>query len=202
MKAAEVLKLTNISRRHLSSLVKQGKFRIVVKPNGQYDYNPEDVYQYLGKSRQNLNVIYARVSTAQQKNDLNRQIETLSAYCLNQGIKVDKVFEDVASGINFEKRKEFFNLLDLVIDGQVEKIFISYKDRLSRVGFGLFKHLFLKYGTEIIVANDHANDKLDSEEIITEIITLIHCFSMKHYSKRRLKKAIQVLNEEDTENET
>lgn len=201
MKAAEVLKLTNISRRHLSSLVKQGKFRIVVKPNGRYDYNPEDVYQYLGKSRQNLNVIYARVSTAKQKNDLNRQIETLSAYCLNQGLKVDKVFEDVASGINFEKRKEFFNLLDLVIDGPVEKIFISYKDRLSRVGFGLFKHLFLKYGTEIIVANGHANDKLDSEEIITEIITLIHCFSMKHYSKRRLKKALPVLNEEDTENE-
>ena len=201
MKAAEVLKLTNISRRHLSSLVKQGKFRVVVKPNGQYDYHPEDVYRYLGKSRQNLNVIYARVSTAQQQNDLNRQIETLSAYCLSQGLKVDKVFKDVASGINFEKRKEFFNLLDLDIDGQVEKIFISYKDRLSRVGFGLFKHLFLKYGTEIIVANGHANEKLDSEEIITEIITLIHSFSMKHYSKRRLKKAIEVLNEEGTENE-
>lgn len=201
MKAAEVLRLANISRRHLSSLVKQGKFRIVVKPNGQYDYNPQDVYQYRGKSRQNLNVIYSRVSTAKQQNDLIRQIESLSAYCLSQGLKVDKVFKDVASGINFEKRKEFFNLLDLVIDGQVEKIFISYKDRLSRVGFGLFKHLFLKYRTKIIVANGHANDQLDSEEIITEIITLIHCFSMKHYSKRRLKQAIKVLHEEGPEDE-
>ena len=100
-----------------------------------------------------------------------------------------------------EKRKQFFAMLDLVIDGQVSKVFINYKDRLSRVGFGLFKHLFLKFGTEIIVANGHANDKLDSEEIMNEIITLIHCFSMKHYSKRRVKRALKVLNEESTKNE-
>jgi predicted site-specific integrase-resolvase len=61
---------------------------------------------------------------------------------LSQGIKVDQVFSDVASGINFEKRKQFFTLLDLVFDGQVEKLFTSL-NRLSRVGFGLFKHLFL-----------------------------------------------------------
>lgn len=73
-----------------------------------------------------------------------------------QGIKIDQVFSDIASGINFEKRKQFFNLRDLVVDGQVEKVFISYKDRLSRVDFGLFKHLFSKFGTEIIVANGHA----------------------------------------------
>jgi predicted site-specific integrase-resolvase len=83
---------------------------------------------------------------------------------LAQGIKIDKVFSDVASGINFEKRKPFFDLLDLVLDGQVTKVFISYKDRLSRVGFGLFKHLFLKFGTEIIVANGHALEIVDSEE--------------------------------------
>jgi predicted site-specific integrase-resolvase len=200
MKAREVLKLTNISRKHLSRLVKQGKIRVVVKPSGQYDYNPDDVYRYIGKIRQNLNIIYARVSTPKPKTDLTRQIDTLESFCLAQGIKVDKVFSDVASGINFEKRKQFFTLLDLVLDGQVSKIFISYKDRLSRVGFGLFKHLFLKFGTEIIVANGHANEKMDSEEIMNEIITLIHCFSMKHYSKRRVKRAIEVLNE-STENQ-
>jgi predicted site-specific integrase-resolvase len=134
MKAGDILRITGISRRHLSSLVKQGKLRVSVKPSGQYDYNPDDVYQYVGKVRQNLNVIYARVSTTKQKADLARQIETLEAYCLAQGIKVDNVFSDVASGINFEKRKQFFDLLDLVIDGQVENVFINYKDRLSRVG--------------------------------------------------------------------
>ncbi len=201
MKAKEVLKLTNISRRHLSSLIKQGQIRIVVKPNGQYDYNPEDVYKYIGKERRSLHIIYARVSTPKQKSDLARQIETLETFCLAQGIKIDHVFSDVASGINFEKRKQFFVLLDLVIDGQVSKVFINYKDRLSRVGFGLFKHLFQKFGTEIVVANGHSNEKLDSEEIMNEIITLIHCFSMKHYSKRRVKRAIEALNEKNTKNE-
>ncbi|RKZ42401.1 MAG: IS607 family transposase [Candidatus Parabeggiatoa sp. nov. 3] len=192
MKAAEVLKLTNISRRHLSSLVKQGQFRVVVKPNGHYDYNPEDVYKYLGKERQNLQIIYARVSTAKQKTDLARQIDSIENFCLAQGIKIDQVFKEIASGINFEKRKQFFSLLDLVLQGQVKTVFISYKDRLSRVGFSLFKHLFQNFGTEIVVTNGHNNDKLDNEEIINEIITLIHCFSMKHYSKRRIKRAIEV----------
>jgi len=93
-------------------------------------------------------------------------------------------------------------MLDLVTDGQVEKVFINYKDRLNRIGFGLFKHLFLKFGTKIIVANSHANEKLDSSEpqITNEIITLIHYFSMKHHSKRRIKRAIKVLNEESTQN--
>ncbi|MEN8214822.1 MAG: IS607 family transposase [Pseudomonadota bacterium] len=148
------------------------------QPNGYYIYNAEDVYKYVGKKRLNLHTLFMR-GTSKQKADLGRQIETLENFCLSQGIKVDQVFSDVASGINFEKRKQFFTLLDLVFDGQVEKLFISYKDRLSRVGFGLFKHLFLKFGTEIIVANGHANEKMDSEEIMNEIITLIHCFSLR-----------------------
>lgn len=192
MKARDVLKITGISRRHLSSLVKPGKIRVITKPNGQYNYNPQDVYGYIGKERKNLYVIYARVSTPKQKNDLTHQIEMLESFCTSRGTIIDNIFSDVASGINFEKRKQFFTLLDLVIDGQVSKVFISYKDRLSRVGFGLFKHLFQKFGTEIVVTSGHSNEKLDSEEIMNEIITLIHCFSMKHYSKMRIKRAIGV----------
>lgn len=54
--------------------------------------------------------------------------------------------------------------------------------------------MFLKFGTEIIVANGNEDEKLDSEEIMNEIITLIHCLEMLHYSKRRVKHAIEVLN--------
>jgi predicted site-specific integrase-resolvase len=195
MKAKDVLKITGITRNHLSRLVKQGKIGVIEQPNGYYVYNAEDVYNYVGKKRRNLSVIYARVSTNKQKADLARQIETLENFCLAQGTQIDQVFSDIASGINFKKRKQFFSLLDLVINGQVEKVFVNYKDRLSRVGFEMFKHLFLKFGTEIVVANGNTNEKLDSEEIMNEIITLIHCFSMKHYSKRRVQRAIEVLNE-------
>jgi len=198
MKAKDVLKIMGITRSHLSRLVKQGKIGVTKQPNGYYVYNAEDVYNYVGRKRRNLNVIYARVSSNKQKADLARQIETLENFCLAQGIKIDQVFSDIASGINFDKRKQFFSLLDLIINGQVEKVFINYKDRLSRVGFEMFKHLFEKFGTEIVVANGNTNEKLDSEEIMNEIITLIHCFSKKRYSKRRVQRAIEVLNEEST----
>ncbi|MEN8215084.1 MAG: recombinase family protein [Pseudomonadota bacterium] len=105
MKTKEVLKLTGLSRSNDSRLVKSGVFRVLKKPNGQYDYNVDDVYKYIGSPRQSLKVIYARVSTNKQKADLIRQIETLESFCLAQGIKIDHVFSDIASGINFEKRK-------------------------------------------------------------------------------------------------
>lgn len=201
VKAKDVLQITGISRRQLSRLVKNNSIRVTVKPNKQYEYNAEDIYKYLGKKRRNLNLVYTRVSTSKQKNDLRRQIERLEDFCSARGIQIDEVFSDVASGINFKNRKRFFELLKLVINGQVEKVFITYKDRLSRVGFDLFKYLFLHFGTEIVVVFGQGNEKLDDQELMSEIISLIHCFSMKHYSKRRVQRAIEVLDEKSTKNE-
>jgi predicted site-specific integrase-resolvase len=108
MKSKDVLKIMGITRSHLCRLVKQGKIGVTKQPNGYYIYDAEEVYKYVGKKRRNLNIIYARVLTSKQKNDLARQIDTLETFCFAQGIKVDQVFSDVASGINFEKRKKFF----------------------------------------------------------------------------------------------
>ncbi len=200
MKAKEVLEITKISREHLSRLVKKGVIKAQRLENNHLNYDKESVFKYIGKETDKLNVIYGRVSTSKQKSDLFNQIENLERFCFANGYKVHKTFKDVASGISFEKRKEFFELLDLIIDGQVSRVFITYKDRLSRVGFGLFKHLFLKFGTEIVVINESNSEKLDSEEIFNEIISLIHSFSMKHYSKRKLNKIKSVLSEEESKN--
>jgi len=96
MKTKNVLKITGITRTHLSWLVKQGKIGVIKQPNGYYIYNALDVYNYVGKKRCNLNVIDARVSTPKQRADLTRQIETLENFVLAPGIKVDQVFSDVA----------------------------------------------------------------------------------------------------------
>jgi len=69
MKAREVLKLTSLSRKHLSRLVKQGKFRVTIKPSGQYNYNPDDVYRYIGKNRQNR-FIFMRVYQLQNQKQI------------------------------------------------------------------------------------------------------------------------------------
>ena len=94
-------------------------------------------------------------------------------------------YSDIASGISFEKRKGFFEMPDEIMDHRVEKVVITYKDRLSRVGFELFLYIFRKFMTEIAVISEIGDPKLDSEEIFEEIVSMLHCYSMKMYSKRR-----------------
>ena len=81
----------------------------------------------------------------------------------------------------------------------MERVVITYKDRLSRVGFDLFYHLFQKYHCEIIVMSETGSAKLDSEELFEEIVSLLHCYSMKLYSKRKAQKIKAVLQEKGDE---
>lgn len=70
------------------------------------------------------------------------------------------------------------------------------------MGFELFKHLFEQFHCEIVVANEIGNEKLDNEDIFEEIISLLHCYSMKMYSKRRvcnIKKALELTESEEDE---
>jgi predicted site-specific integrase-resolvase len=202
MKAKEVLELLDITQPTLGTYCKKGLIRYELSPTGKRIYNDDDVYAMLNKGNMRLNYIYARVSTPEQKNDLSRQVEILNNFCINNGIQVDDVFKDIASGISFDKRKEFFKLLDDVLNYKVAKVVITYKDRLSRVGFELFYHLFKKFGTEIVVASQVGSEKLDSEEIFEEIVSLLHCYSMKMYSKRRVAKIREALEDDQNDSES
>ena len=185
MKAKEVLNLLRISRKTLHVYVATGKIRYTVMPNGYYDYNDEDVYKLLNRDVKRKTVIYARVSTNKQKNDLNNQIDQLKQWCFMNGYTINAIYSDIASGISFENRKGFFEMLDEILNYRIEKVVITYKNRLSRVGFELFKYLFQRFGTEIVVISEVGNAKLDSEEVFEEIKSMLHCYSMKMYSKRR-----------------
>lgn len=197
MDAKDVLKLLRVSRSTLTNYVNNGTIRVTKKHNGFYNYNDSDVYKLAYGDVKRKTYIYARVSASNQKKDLENQIEMLKQWCFNQGYSISAIYSDVASGISFEKRKQFFEMLDDVIEGKVERVVISYKDRLSRVGFDLFYHLFKKYNCEIEVMSEVGSLKLDSEEIFEEIISLLHCYSMKLYSKRNARKKIKELIEED-----
>lgn len=199
MRASEVMKLLRISRQTLSNYTKKGLIRTTTLVNGRYDYNTDDVYKLLNNDVERKTCIYARVSTVKQKKDLENQVDILKQFCFMNGYKINEVYTDVASGISFEKRKDFFKLLDEIIDHRVERVVITYKDRLSRVGFDLFYHLFDKYDCEIVVMSEVGSQKLDSEEIFEEIISLLHCYSMKLYSKRRVQKIKEALEDESTE---
>ena len=188
MKSKEVLKLLKITRQTLTSYVKQGKIKVITLQNKQYNYNEEDVYKLCYSNVERKTCLYVRVSTKKQSKDLENQINILKQFCFSNGYKIHSIYQDIASGIDFEKRDNFFKLLDEVIDGKVEKVIITYKDRLSRIGFNLFKYLFNQYNTQIIIISEVGSEKLDSEEIFEEIISLLHCYSMKLYSKRKNKQ--------------
>ena len=196
MKAKEVLQILRVSRPTLTKYVREGLVKVTLKGNGQYDYDADSVYQMLNKDVERKTYVYARVSTSKQKHELDNQVQLLKTFCFQNGYVLNGVYQDIASGISFEKRTQFFELLDEVLAGKVKRVVITYKDRLSRVGFELFSHLFAKRGCELIVMSEVGSTKLDSEEIFEEIVSLLHCYSMKLYSKRK-NKVIKELLEDD-----
>mgnify|MGYP002073740409 CR=1 FL=1 len=198
MLSKEVLQLLGISRPTLTKYVKTGVIRATRLPNKRYDYNSEDVFRLFNKGVERKTYLYARVSTQKQKADLENQVAMLKQFCFSNGYRISGIYSDIASGISFEKRKDFFKLLDEVLDGRVEKVVITCKDRLSRVGFDLFYHLFRKYHCDIIVMSEIGSVKLDSEEVFEEIISLLHCYSVKLYSKRKAKRIKEVLEDDDS----
>lgn len=187
MKSKEVLKLLKITRVTLSKYVKKGIIRTTSNPNGYYNYCDEDVYKLISRNTTRKTVIYGRVSSTSQKKDLQNQIDTLQQFCNKNDIIINDIYQDISSGMNFD-RPNFQKLLDEVLEYKIDKVYVTYKDRLSRISFNMFKDLFKKYGTEIIVLNEIDNPKEIEKEIFEEIISLIHCFTMKMCSSRRKEK--------------
>ena len=160
----------------------------------------EDVYNYLVS--QNMvyddtnstksDVIYARVSTHKQaeRGDLERQVEKVKLYAIDQNVHNLIVKTDIVSGLN-EHRKSLLSLIDMVQKGEVSRIFVLYKDRLTRFGYHYLKKICDFHGVSIIVVSDEVDNKSQSEELAEDIITLIHSFSGKLYDLRqKIKKEI------------
>ena len=180
MKSSQVLRLLGVTRQTLTSYVKQGIIQVTKLDNGYYDYHEDSVMKFLKKDNR-VNMIYARVSTYKQKNDLNNQIGELVTYCDDNNVKYDKIIKDIDSGINFD-RKGFSELIDMVIHHKISNIYITYKDRISRLSFITLENMFKQFGTSIIVIND--TEKIDEEELFDELNATIQFYSSKINSKK------------------
>lgn len=190
MKAGKVMDLLQISRSTLKRYREKGILEATKLPTGQYIFDDDSVFLLKNKRSSRMTVLYGRVSTYKQKADLANQMQELSDFAQSKGFKVDARFQDIASGISFKKRREFFKMLDLILAGKVKRVIVAHQDRLSRVGFDLFEYLFKNYGTEIEVISDEMDPKTDEQELFEEIISLLHCFSMREYSHRRAERRL------------
>lgn len=124
-------------------------------PTNRRFYTEQQYNDFMGVATKNnrVNIIYARVSTANQKDDLNNQVEFLKAYCNTNGVIVNEVITDVGSGLNYN-RKKWNALLDNVIAGNVNTIYVVFPDRFIRFGFDWFQRFCEKFDTKIIVVNN------------------------------------------------
>lgn len=192
--AKEAKALLRINATTLKSWKDKGIIRYKKLTVKKFLYDVDSVGEPTDDKIPRKHVIYARVSNTKQYIDLQTQIEMIKSYCLSVGIQPDTVYKEIASGMN-ENRKELNLLIDEVIRGKIDTVYISFKDRLARFGFDYFKNLFAKYDTKIKVLDEfEESNKNFQEELIEDLIAIVHHFSMKLYSNRRKKfKQIELI---------
>lgn len=150
-------------------------------------YDIDSILKNINVQNNRKNVIYARVSTSSQKSNLDRQIELIKSYMLSNGIKVDEIYSEIASGLN-EDRQELNRLIQNIKENKISNIYISFKDRLTRFGFNYFKNIFAMYNTNIIVLDEQEETNKDfQQELVEDLISIVHHYSTKLYSNRRKK---------------
>lgn len=201
MKAREVKKILGCTQTTLSKYVKLGKIRVTAINPWNYIYDDNDVYSMIGLKKHNRRkqyaVSYARVSNRQRNNDLKEQSRRIYEYCVTKGIDLQKQYEDIKSGMSFD-REQFSEMIDEIIKGNINLVIVENKDRLARFGFELLEMVFRHYGCSIIVINDAIQNKSYEQEMSDDLISIIHYFSMKMYSHRRkLNRIKKELMEED-----
>ena len=197
-KSGEVGNLLGLSRKTIFKYTKEGRLKSVKTETGRNLYPKEEVARMLDelgmfyddRDRERVDVIYARVSSNEQKKkgDLDRQVVAVleKAGSLNNPI----VLKEVGSGLN-DKRKQFNRLIEMIESGQVSRVFVRFRDRLTRFGFNTIEKIAALNGAEIIITEDEENNKNLEEELVEDMMSLIASFSGKFYGLRsRLKKEL------------
>jgi len=121
--------------------------------------------------------IYCRVSSYDKKNDLLRQVERCEEFCRAKGYSISKVYKEVASGMN-DNRKKFWKM----IDDNNTIVVVENKDRLTRFGFNYIEKLGNKCGIKLEVINQDHEDETD---LIKDMIAIVTSFCCRLYGARR-----------------
>jgi len=161
-------------------------------PKKRRVYTIEQLDAFLGQRREknvpSRVVAYCRVSSVAQRPDLKNQRKTLEDFCASRGLAGVEYIEEIGGGLNF-KRKKFNQLMDAVVNDEVTILVIAHKDRLCRFGFEWFERLCGQHGCELLILN---NESLSpEEEMVQDLMTIVHCFSSRLYGLRNYRKTLQ-----------
>ena len=190
-KPKEFAELLNVTVKTLQRWDREKTLVANRTPTNRRYYTYDQYLQFKGIGRDadsHKIVIYTRVSTRNQADDLENQVDFLQNYVNAKGLIVDEVIRDYGSGLNYN-RKKWNQLLGEVMENKVKMIFVSHKDRFVRFGFDWFERFCNKFNVEIVVVK---NDKLSPhEELVQDIVSILHVFSCRLYGLRKYKKQIE-----------
>lgn len=173
IKLSEYAKNNSITYRTAWSWYKEGKIKDTkLTPSGTILVKDEQM------TDSSFGVIlYARTSSSTNKDLLERQAERLKEYAISKGYKIKSIVKEFGSGLNDQRPK----LSKILQENQYDKIIVEHKDRLTRFGFNWFQILT---NNRIEVINE---SKEKDEDLVKDLISIIHCFSARIYGLRRSK---------------
>jgi predicted site-specific integrase-resolvase len=137
------------------------------------------------------NVVYARVSSSENKSNLDSQADRISQFCNAKGWVVHEVVKECASGLNDQRPK----LQKILKERKATRLIVEHKDRLTRFGFGYLTTLF---SGDIIVINEV---KEEDSDLMQDFVSLVTSFCARLYGKRRTKRRTEQLIRELTQND-
>jgi len=182
-----------ISYRRAWQMFKDGKLPNAKKlPTGTIVVLEEEKPNVL--SPQNIVAIYARVSSHENRDNLEKQAERLKEYAIAKGYQIKHIVKEVGSGVN-DARPKLINLLN---KQDYSILLVEHKDRLARFGFNYIRLLCEKQGRLIEIVNGAEDEK---EDIIQDFVAVIYSFSAKLYGLRRAKRKTEKIIKEITQDE-
>lgn len=187
MKLNDYAKKQGVSYRTAWQWFKDGKLKGVQMDTGTIIIDDSDAQNKPIKV-----VVYARVSSHEMKENLDRQAQRLTEYCTAKGWQIAQVVKEIASGINDNRPK----LLELLKDDSVTTIVVEHKDRLTRFGFNYIEQLLATYRREIEVVNLAEDGK---EDLLQDLTSIIYSFCARMYGQRRAKRKTEAITKELTD---
>jgi len=203
----EVCQRLGISYSTLSRWVREGRIKAVRTAGGKFRVPESEVRRTaegLPISREVRAIVYAHVSSADQKSDLERQVEYLTQYCSSKGYRVVDVLSDVASGLKTDRRG-LLKLFNQVVNRQVDVVVVTYRDRLTRFGFEYLEYFFNQHGVRVeVVFGEEPKDSY--QELLEDLIDIVASFAgrlygLRSHKKKRLVEGFKKLLEEVEEDE-
>jgi putative resolvase len=174
----------DISNSGLRRWADNGKIACKRLPGGKRLYLRDDVLKLLGDNGDNQGpqkekIIYARVSSSHQKEDLERQIQDLQ-----RSYPFHRVLSDVGSGLNFQRRG-LQALLELVFQRAVEEVVVAFRDRLCRFAFDLLETVFTSHGVRLVVhGGDEGGGAGAEQELAEDLLSVVNFFVARNNGRR------------------